>query len=71
MYLLQIIQTTSGPVKAIGNDVDYDAALMEFHQTLASAMANPTVQSAMCQIIDGHGAPQKTEYWERRTDEPE
>jgi len=64
-YLIEISNTTSGIAKAITSKDTLDTAAMQLHQTLASAMANEAVSSCMCMVIDGRGAVQRYEYWER------
>ena len=64
-YLIEITDTTGGIAKAITDKADLTAATMSLHQTMASAMANSAVNSCMCMIINGTGAVQRYEYWER------
>lgn len=67
-YLIEISDTTGGVAKAIYSKADLDAAAMQLHQTLASAMANSAVSSCLCMVIDGRGAVQRYEYWGRESD---
>ncbi len=64
-YLIEIADTKAGVAKAITDKESLDAAYMTLHQTLASAMANADVNSCMCMVINGQGAVQRYEYWER------
>lgn len=56
-YLVTVTTFKDGSQDAI-SAFEYetkDQAKMVFHQTMASAMANTNVKSAMCQILNEHG----------------
>lgn len=59
--------TTSGTAQQMIEKATWDEAVMALHQTMASAMANTSVQSALCMVIDSMGNTMKKEYWERNT----
>ena len=50
-YFIEIDETAGGIAKAITGKATLQEAEMQFHQTLASAMANSNVSSCMCMII--------------------
>lgn len=64
-YLIEITTTSEGVAKAITEKNDLNSAYMQFHQTLASAMANESVQSCLCMVINEKGATMRHEYWTR------
>ena len=68
-YLIEKTVTTNGTAKAITDKASKDEALMVLHQTIASAMANATVSSCLCLIIDEIGSTIRHEYWERGVDD--
>ena len=70
-YLIEISVTNSGIAKAIWDKDNLDTAMMQLHQTLASAMASENVSSCMCMIIDYQGMALRHEYWEREIVVPE
>lgn len=70
-YIIEKSVTTEGTAKAINEQSDYDLAVMQLHQVMASAIANPIVKTALCIIMDERGATKKAEYWERPVVEPE
>lgn len=70
-YFIEISNVTNGTAKAITEKPGLQEAEMQFHQTLASAMANPDVSSCMVMIIDSRGAVQRYEYRERPAGEGE
>ena len=65
-YLIEISNLKDGTEpKAVWAKDNYDTAQMQYHQTLASAMANQNVVSCLCQIIDGKGKVYMSQFWER------
>ncbi|MBO7667766.1 MAG: hypothetical protein J6T26_04820 [Firmicutes bacterium] len=64
-YVIEITIVSGTAAKAVWDKESLEAAKMQFHQTLASAMANPNVSSCLCMVIDGRGAVINCEYWER------
>ena len=54
--------TTAQAVYALD---DATNAEMRYHQTLASAMANPNVKSMLCFIMDENGYTLRQEKWNR------
>ena len=64
-YLVEITVANGTPAKAVWEKNTQDDALMQLHQTLASAMANPAAASCLCMVIDGRGMVARQEYWER------
>lgn len=63
--VIEIITVSGTPAKAIWDKDSLDSAKMQFHQTVASAIANVNASSCLCMVIDGRGAVQCYEYWER------
>lgn len=66
-YLLEITTYNNGTKDAYGvyAHETLDGATAAFHQKLAGAIRNESYASELCLIIDGHGAVQRHEYWER------
>lgn len=65
-YLIEKSTDMSGTVaKAIWDKPDYTTAEMNFHQIMASAMANKNAKNMLCMIIDEKGSIMRHEYWER------
>ena len=64
-YLIEISVSGGVPAKAVWDKSTQDEAIMQMHQTLASAMSNPSVTSCLCIVIDGRGMTIRNEYWER------
>lgn len=64
-YIIQIVNTTEGVAKAITEQSTLDLAKMEFHQILASAMANENVSEALAMVISSSGAVYANEYYKR------
>ena len=58
--------TTAQAISAID---DITNAEMRYHQTLASAMANPKVLSMLCLIMDENGYTIRQEKWKRVVEE--
>ena len=67
-YLIEITtyndSTPTG--KAIYSYETHDEALATFFQKMRGAIVNPNYASEMCMIIDGRGAVQRYEFWERQ-----
>ena len=57
--------TAAGTAQQMTEKATWDESVMGLHQVMASAMANASVQSALCMVIDGMGNTLKKEYWER------
>lgn len=71
-FLIEISKTLNGQVaKAIWEKETLDLALMQLHQTLASAMANENVDYILVQIIDGRGANYRSEFYQRQVESTE
>ena len=64
-YLVEIAVTSSGTAKAINGPMDYNAAIMQMFQVIASAIANTSVSSCCCIVLDEHGNTVRNEFWER------
>ena len=65
-FMIDITTTSDGQTsKALWDYSDFDTAVMNFHQSIASAMANENVVSLLRQIIDGSGIMLKQEHWVR------
>lgn len=64
-FLVEIISTASETAKAVWEKSSVTEATMALFQSMASAMANLSVQTAMFMVIDKTGAIQRYEYWER------
>ena len=64
-YLIEKTTTSSGVAKAITTKNDQNSAVMQLHQTLASAMANSSVSSCLCMVINDTGAVLRHEFWQR------
>jgi len=64
-YVIEITTVSGTPAKAIWDKDSLEAAKMQYHQTLASAMANQNASSCLCEVIDGRGTVICHEYWER------
>ena len=64
-YLVEISVVNGTAAKAVWDKASMDAAVMQLHQTMASAMANANASSCLCMVIDDHGAVYRHEYWER------
>lgn len=64
-YVIQISTTTEGVAKAITEQSTKDLATMEFHQVLASAMANANVSECVCMVVTSTGAIVRNEYYKR------
>lgn len=64
-FLIEITSTASETAKAVWEHSNITSATMALFQGMASAMANANVNTAMFMVIDGTGAIQRYEYWER------
>ena len=70
-YFIEITNLKDGTTPmAIYSKDSYEAAQMQFHQTLASAMANENVLSCLVTIMGGTGVVSKQEYYVRTIEEP-
>jgi len=64
-FLIDITTTKDGQIaKALWDYPDLDTAVMNFHQSIASAMANENVVSFLRQIIDEAGITYRQEHYE-------
>jgi hypothetical protein len=72
-FLLEATELLDGTTaQAVWAYDDLNTAVMTFHQSLASAMANENVKHAMRLVVDGNGMPFRTENWDRPVEpEPE
>lgn len=57
--------------KAIYLKEDRNQAIMQFHQTLASAMSNDKVESCLCMVINEYGNTEIADRYEVEQPEPE
>lgn len=64
-FLVEITTTASETAKAIWEKASVEEATMALFQGMASAIANPSVLTAMYMIIDHTGSSKRYEYWER------
>lgn len=64
-FLVEITSTNAETAKAVWEKSSIDEATMALFQTMASAIANINVRSALCMIIDKTGVIHRSEYWER------
>lgn len=73
--MIYLIKTTTEETQNTQTIFAYDtekAALMAYHQELASAMAYDTVKTCLCMLIDDLGRVLTQERYERdKTEEPE
>lgn len=56
---------------AIHLNEDLNKATMQFHQILASSMANDKVQSCLCMVINEYGNIEHADRYEVEEPEPE
>lgn len=66
MYLLEITMANGVAAKAIWDKTDPNDALMQKHQIMASAIANPNVSSALVLVLSEEGTVLDHEYWKRQ-----
>ncbi len=66
-YLIEITTYSNGTptAKGVYTHDSADAAAAAFHQKMAGAISNAAYASELCIIIDGRGAVQRYEFWER------
>lgn len=69
LYLVEIANSTSGIAKAISEQPDIDTARMVYHQTMASAMANPAVNAMTVVVLSEAGNNVIQDYWVRKVEE--
>ena len=69
-FVLEIITTASGTAKAVTEKSTLKESYMLFHQIMSSALANPDVTFALCQVIDSDGFCQVSERYPRLDDIP-
>lgn len=67
-YLVEITnyEDNTPEAKAIYSYETHDDALAAFFQKMRGAIVNSNYASELCMIIDGRGAVQRYEYWERQ-----
>lgn len=66
-YLIEITTYEDNTKDAYGvyPQETLDVATASFHQKMAGAIRNENYASELCLLIDGRGAVQRYEYWER------
>lgn len=69
LYLVEIANTSSGIAKAITEKEDINTARMVYHQTMASAMANPAVNAMTVVVLSEAGNTVIQDYWVRQVAE--
>ena len=72
-YLIEISTYNNGEptAKAIYSYETSDEATAAFYGKMRGAIVNVSYATELCMIVDGRGAVQRYEYWERYTDERE
>lgn len=68
LYLVEIANTTGGTAKALTEQPDIDTARMVYHQTMASAMANPAVNAMTVVALSEAGNTVIQDYWVRQVE---
>ena len=68
LYLVEIANTTGGIAKSITEQPDIDTARMVYHQTMASAMANPAVITMTVVVLTDAGNTVIQDYWVRHVE---
>lgn len=64
-FMVEITTKKSGEVvKALWDYPDLDTAVMNFHNSIASAMANAEVSSFLRMVIDESGIQFRHEFWQ-------
>lgn len=69
-YLVEITKYNNETADAYGVYAydTLDGAVAAYHQKLRGAIVNETYASELCMIINGLGAVQRYEYWERNAE---
>ena len=66
-YVVETAITADGQANAVTVKDSKNEALMVFHQTRASALANPAVIYSMAAVLDGYGNTVIREYSNNET----
>lgn len=70
-YLIEITKYNNGTADGYGvySYATLDEAVAAYHGKLRGAIVNETYASELCMIINGIGAVQRYEYWERSAEQ--
>ena len=68
-YLIEITTYSNGSADAyaVYPQESLDAASAAFHGKMAGAIRSENYASELCMIIDGRGAVQRYEFWQRQS----